>query len=116
MKKRLVYSPIAREKIHGIRTELCEKYGEDFSRSVVSEIMRSLRRLEEFDQVGVRIAELYDFPTDYYYVFIKHNYFIYRIDGDEVVIVQVFHEKQDFMQKLFGVSGRTQESIDYWGE
>ena len=31
-------------------------------------------------------------------------------------IVQMFHELEDFMMKLFGVSGRTQESIDYWGE
>ena len=33
-----------------------------------------------------------------------------------VIIVQMFHERQDFMMKLFGISGRTQESIDYWGE
>jgi hypothetical protein len=41
---------------------------------------------------------------------------IYRIEDDKVVIVQMFNEKEDFMMKLFGISGRTQESIDYWGE
>jgi hypothetical protein len=54
--------------------------------------------------------------TDYFYVFTHHNYFIYRIEGDRVIIAQMFNEKEDFMIKLFGISGRTQESIDYWGE
>ena len=31
-------------------------------------------------------------------------------------IAEMFGEKEDFMYKLFGISGRTQESIDYWGE
>lgn len=34
----------------------------------------------------------------------------------KVVAVQMFHEREDFMKTLFGISGRTQESIDYWGE
>ncbi len=27
-----------------------------------------------------------------------------------------FNEKEDFMMHLFGISGKTQESIDYRGE
>ena len=42
--------------------------------------------------------------------------FIYRIEAKKVVVVQMFNEREDFMMKLFGISGRTQESIDYWGE
>jgi hypothetical protein len=38
------------------------------------------------------------------------------LEDEAVVIVNMFHEKEDYMQKLFGCSGRTQESIDYWGE
>ena len=30
-----------------------------------------------------------------------------------VIIVQMLHEQHNFMMKLFGISGRTQESIDY---
>lgn len=32
----------------------------------------------------------------------------------KVIIDQLFHEKEDFMMRLFGVSGRTQEFIDHW--
>lgn len=76
----------------------------------------TVRRLEQFSDSGIRIAEMYEIDTDYYYVFVNHNYFIYRIEPDRVIIANMFHEKEDFMMKMFGLSGRTQESIDYWGE
>ena len=76
----------------------------------------AVRRLEQFSDSGVQIAEMYDVDTDYWYVFVNHNYFVYRVEGDQVIVVQIFNEKEDFMQKLFGISGRTQESVDFWGE
>ena len=75
-----------------------------------------VRRLEQFADSGVQIAEMYDIDTDYWYIYVNHNYFVYRIEDDKVIVVQIFNEKEDFMQKLFGISGRTQESIEYWGE
>lgn len=116
MKKRLEFSYVAKNKLHAIKEDLSEKYGDEFTRKVLTYIMKNLRQLENFPQAGVRIAELYEIDTDYYYLFLKHNYFIYRIEDDKIIVVQIFHEKQDFIQKLFGISGRTQESIDYWGE
>ena len=59
---------------------------------------------------------MFDIETDYWYVFIHHHYLIYRFDDRKVIIVQMFHEREDFMMKLFGVTGRTEESIEYWGE
>ena len=76
----------------------------------------SVRRLEQFADSGVQIAEMYDIDTDYWYVFVNHNYFVYRVEDDKVIVVQIFNEKEDFMQKLFGITGRKQESIEYWGE
>ena len=71
---------------------------------------------QEQKESGVSISRMYDIDTDYWYIFTNHNYFIYRIEAKKVVVVQMFNEREDFMMKLFGISGRTQESIDYWGE
>ena len=70
-----------------LKAELVDKYGNEFAINSIKEMTTALRRLEQFADSGVRIAEMYDIDTDYY-----------------------------FMMKLFGMSGRTQESIDYWGE
>ena len=46
----------------------------------------------------------------------EQDHLFYYIDDDTIIIAEMFGEKEDFMYKLFGISGRTQESIDYWGE
>ena len=38
------------------------------------------------------------------------------IESEKIIIVEMFDERKDFMYKLFGISTRTQESIDYWGD
>ena len=40
----------------------------------------------------------------------------YRIEADKIIIAEMFDDREDFMYKLFGISTRTQESIDYWGD
>lgn len=34
---------------------------------------------------------------DYYMLFVEHNYFVYRILEDSVVILEIFNEKEDFV-------------------
>ena len=53
---------------------------------------------------------------DYRYLYVSHNYVFYRIESEKIIIVEMFDEREDFMYKLFGISTRTQESIDYWGD
>ena len=113
---KLEYSQIVRRKLKVLKAELVDKYGNEFAIKSIKEMTTALRRLEQFADSGVRIAEMYDIDTDYYYVFVRHNYFIYQIEPQKIIVAQMFNEREDFMMKLFGMSGRTQESIDYWGE
>ena len=46
----------------------------------------------------------------------NHNHLFYYKEGDTIIVAEMFGEKEDFMYKLFDISGRTQDSIDYWGE
>lgn len=105
-----------RLKMKTLRVDLTSRYGEEFSKKAVGEITAAIRRLEMFSDSGIDIARMYDIDTKYYYIFINHNYIVYRIESDKIVIANMFNEKEDFIMKLFGVSGRSQESIEYWGE
>lgn len=114
--KSIEFSQIVLNKLRELKSEMLSKYGDEFAGKCIKEITSVLRRLERFSTSGVRIAEMYDIDTDYYYVFVRHNYFIYRIEPQKIIVAQMFNEREDFMMKLFGMSGRTKESIDYWGE
>ena len=114
---RLEYSQIVRRKLKKLRNELTQNYGADNSKKIMENITNGVRRLETFPQTGTRISSQYDIECDYSYIFVEHNYFFYRLkDKDTILILEMFHEKEDFMRKLFGIVTTSQETIDYWGE
>ena len=49
-------------------------------------------------------------------LFVEHNYIIYRVFDDLILILEIFNEKEDFMYQLFGVISTSQETLDYWDE
>ena len=80
-------------------------------------IMRGIRQLAMFPESGVNVSSQYNIDSDYSYIFIEHNYFFYSIkDKEAILILEMFHEREDFMRKLFGIVTTSQETIDYWGE
>lgn len=114
--REIEYSKIVRTKLMNLRIELTTEYGDIFSKKVIGKMTKAVRSLEIYCDMGIRISDEYEVETDYRYIFVNHNYFIYRYDDKRVIIVNMFNENEDFMMKLFGISGRTDESFDYWGE
>ena len=84
--RKIEYSQIVRRKLKIVKTELTVKYGEEFSKKSVGNMMSTIRRLELFSNSGIRIADMYEIDTDYYYIFVNHNYFIYRMEKDKIVV------------------------------
>ena len=113
---KLVYSPIVRNKLNALKSWLTDHFDTETTASVLTGLTADADRLKEFEKSGTNIAEVYGIDTDYWYLFTHQHYLVYRIEPGKVTIVQMFHEREDFMMKLFGISGRTQESIDFWGE
>ena len=68
------------------------------------------------EKKGIAVSAMYNIECDYRYLYVSHNYVFYRIESEKIIIVEMFDERKDFMYKLFGISTRTQESIDYWGD
>ena len=114
--KKVEFSALVKRKITSLKRKLESEFGSKVSKDILNKLLGDADRLSQFEKSGVNISATYDIETDYWYIFTCHHYLIYRIEQDRVIIVQMFHERQDFMMKLFGISGRTLESIDYWGE
>jgi len=113
---KLEYSDLVKRKMKKLKKWLTEHYDLNTAKSILSEMMSDADRLKEYEESGTSIAEAYGIETDYWYFFTHQHYLVYRFEAGKVTVVQMFNEKEDFMMKLFGISGRTQESIDYWGE
>ncbi len=114
--RKIEYSKVVQRKLRALKKDLEQQFGPETAVDSMTKIMRDIHHLSSNSEIGIQISKMYDVDTDYWYLFSTHNYFIYRIEKTTVVIANMFNEKEDFMLKLFGISGRTQESIDYWGE
>ena len=114
--KKLKYSPDYVEKMRELKKYLDFQFGGDVRKKVIKEIGSRVRSLRENEQIGISVREMYGVDTDCLCVFVAKNYVFYRIEPDCIYVVNIYNEREDFMMDLFGISGRTQESIDYWGE
>lgn len=74
----------------------------------------AVNNLKDFENMGASVKDVFGIECDYRYLFISHNYFFYRVTDDRIFIVEMFHEKEDFMSQLFGVTTTSQETMDYW--
>lgn len=91
-------------------------FGAGVAKRVVSNMMQALRRLQLFEESGVSVEKTIGVPCDYHMVYTENNYAFYRITEEAIYIVDIFHEREDFMWKLFGIRTTSQETEDYWDE
>jgi len=70
--------------------------------NVIAKIVKSIRNLEVFPNIGTPLSAIIDIPTDYRYL-VSGNYLsFYRTDGENVYIVRVLYGKRDYLRILFG--------------
>ena len=102
------YSPDASKRLKRINSQC--------SNQISIKIFRAIRGLMDNPQKCPKIENLLNVQCPYYLLHTEHHYVFYRIDSDTILIVAIFHEKENIMTKLFDISLRTTESVDYWGE
>lgn len=111
---KLIYTPKALEDLQGVRDYVVKQFGECKAKDIVKEIASTIRQLEIFADEGPSLEKLIDHPTDYRYLVVRPNYVFYRVEGDDVRIIRILNEKQDFLQILFGISSISEEGEEYW--
>lgn len=47
---------------------------------------------------------------------IEYTYIFYRFENNTIYITALYSERENFIQKMFGISLRISESLEFWGE
>ena len=101
---RVVYSPRARSRLRELRAQLRADHGEETADEVLNAIFDSVDRLAEFPLLGPSFAGRVGFKTDLRYLLTQHNYVVYRVSGETVMILLVCHEREDLIRRVFKTS------------
>ncbi|MDY3819118.1 MAG: type II toxin-antitoxin system RelE/ParE family toxin [Lachnospiraceae bacterium] len=114
--KKVVYSEIALNKRKTIKKDIKDRYGKERADKFSKHISQTIAKLKQFPELGSSMRNKYGLDCDYYVLFIEHNYFIYRIMDERILILEIFNECEDFMRQMFGIVTTQQETLDYWDE
>jgi len=114
--KKIKYTPDAADKLRELKKTISLQYGEDKAKDVIKKITEAIKELCENEKKGPEVAMMFDVASDYRYLVISRNYVFYRIEDKYIKIINLYHEKEDFMWQLFGIDTTSQETIDYWNE
>ena len=99
------YTPEALRDLQRISASIMEKFNnETVEKRVLKNITGAIRGLEVFPYKGVEVQAGVGVLTDYRYIFNEKNYVFYRIEEEEISIIRILNEKQDYMRVLFGIS------------
>ena len=52
----------------------------------------------------------------YYVIYSHKNYFLYYIEDEQVNVMVMYDEREDFARTMFGIISTAQEMLDYWDE
>ena len=114
--KKIKYSPDAADKLKALKKAITLQYGSEKAKEITKSIMESISILSDNEKKGPEVSKMLGIGTDYRYIFVSKNYVFYRIEDDCIRIVNLYHEREDFMWQLFGIDTTPQETIDYWKE
>lgn len=92
--------------------EISIRYG----KTTAKKITKSAKELSQNPGKGASVEKMLGIENPYYFLHISEHYVFYRFDEDLIQVTDIYHEKENFLQRMFGISLRTDESKDYWGE
>ena len=114
--KYIKYTPDAADKLRAINRGILLQYGSAKAKVVMGMITGAIRNLVETGEIGPSVEEMFGVACDYRYLFVARNYVFYKIEEECIKIINIYHEREDFMWLLFGIDTTPQETIDYWDE
>jgi len=114
--KKIKYTPDAADKLRALKSAISQEYGLGSAKKIVKSITDAIRGLCDYEEMGSEVSKMFDVASDYRYIFVSKNYVFYRVEEKYIRIINLYHEKEDFMWQLFGVDTTPQETIDYWNE
>lgn len=81
-----------------IRDDLCNP---DAARRIISEIKKSILRLQDFPECGHPLDALLSVHTEYRYLVCEGYCIFYLANSQEALVIRILNQRQDYVRALF---------------
>lgn len=97
------FSPAALEDMREIKAYITEELcSEPAAIHTVEKIMKRIRQLADFPELGAPLSSIIDLEVPYRFLVCGNYTAFYKTDGSKIYIIRVLYGKRNFMQILFG--------------
>ncbi len=111
--KKLIYSQDYREKIIQLKNDLDLKYGPAIRKKVLSQINHHIQLLRTHNYLGLSLREMYGIDCDFYYLHVSKNFVFYEIEEISINILNIYHEREDYIIKFLGSISQFHENSQF---
>ena len=99
--RKIIFTPKALRKIDQISNYLSTEFGKQTAKDKKLFLKKRIKSLKSFPYQGESIRDLYDIETNLRRLYVPPNNVIYEIKDNTILIDDIFHDKEDFITKLF---------------
>ena len=97
------FSPAAVQDIKDIKSYIADELcSEQAAINTVDKIMKRIRQLADFPELGAPLSSIIDIEVPYRFLVCGNYTTFYKTDGAKVFIIRILYGKRNFMQILFG--------------
>ncbi len=97
------FSPEAIDDLAETRRYITEELGSEASaKSTVRRILKDIRVLETFPELGAPLRSVVDFETPYRFLVCGNYTAFYRYEKNTVSVIRILYGRRNYMQILFG--------------
>lgn len=100
---KILFSPAALEDMREIKAYITEELcSEAAAINTVEKIMKRIRQLADFPELGAPLSSIIDIEVPYRFIVCGNYTAFYKMDSNDIHIIRVLYGKRNFMQILFG--------------
>ena len=112
--KKIIYATDYKEKLIQLRNTLDMEYGQTTRRKKLTEIDQHIQHLKKYPFLGISVQAMYGIDCDYYYLHIGINVIFYEVGDQEIRILNMYNDWEDYIIKFLGSRTKMQERETGW--
>lgn len=97
------FSPEAAYDLEQTKVYITEELGSEQSAiKTVSDILKRIKTLADYPQIGAALSSIVKIDTDYRFLVCGNYIVFYRVEGETVFIIRILYGKRNYLEILFG--------------
>lgn len=99
--RKIIFTPKAIRKISQIDSFISSEFGLEKAKNYKRTLKNRIKSLKSYPFQGESIHDLHGYDTKLRRLYVPPNNVIYQVEDDNILIYDIFHDKEDYITKLF---------------